>query len=187
VTRLPDRHQPTALQAGQPHPTADDIAEALRRSVDQAMHQANLAIADEQTPRTPTFYKDTEDVPRIGPTPPVPQPGRPPMSQRATDASALMLCGGAGGALLLAGVSLVLLASHTADPTVCAIVFGAPIALALALARVLKRAATVAAAAGPVEIHQHYTGTVHQEHHETNSTTRGLVAITRNDPSDPRT
>ncbi|MEU6054216.1 hypothetical protein ABZ829_27820 [Streptomyces xanthochromogenes] len=187
MNRLPDPHQPTAHQAGQPHPTADDIAEALRRSVDQTMHDANLAIAREQTPHLATFYKNTDPVPHKGTAPPVAQPGRPAMSQGATDISVLMLAGGAGMALLGVGVSMVMLASHYANLGVCAVVFGAPVAFALALARVLKRTAgVVAAAPAPVEIHQHYTGHVHQEHHEITSTTKGLIATTRNEHPDPR-
>ncbi|MGW2863300.1 hypothetical protein [Streptomyces sp. NPDC001205] len=183
MPRLPDPHQPLALPAGQP--TADDIAAALRRSVDQTMREANETIAAEQTPYFATFYKDPTDVPRIGTAPPVPQPGRTPMSQRATDASVMMLAGGAGGALLCAGGSAVMLASHWANPAVCGIVFGAPVALVLAVARVLKRTADVAAAAPPEE-HHHYHAPVHQEHNEITSHTRGLIATTRNQQPDPR-
>ncbi|MEV5138181.1 hypothetical protein AB0K71_27110 [Streptomyces syringium] len=46
--------------------------------------------------------------------------------------------------------------SQYADPAVCAIVFGAPTALVLAIARLAKKAKPAP------EIHQHYTGPVNQ-------------------------
>ncbi|MFI8792681.1 hypothetical protein [Streptomyces sp. NPDC055105] len=183
MTRLPDPHKPTAPQAGQPH--IDTAARDFLNSIESVMQDADRRIADEQTPRIPTFYKDPTPAPAIGSALPVAQPGRAPMSQKASDASALMLAGGAGSAMLGAGVSLVMLASGYADPTICAIVFGAPVALALALARVLKRTADVAEAAPPV-IHQHYTGTVNHEHKEITSHNKGLISINRNDQTDPR-
>lgn len=118
-----------------------------------------IAAVDEIGP--PTRY-DNPDLPawkdgsRIGTALPAVQPGRLPMSQRATDASALMLSGGVATVLVGGGISLVLVASGKADPTVCGIVFGSPAVLALAVGRLLKRAKGVL----PVEVHNHYTGPV---------------------------
>lgn len=129
-------------------------------------------------PPTPTTYRDTSPIPAIGPTPPVPQPGRPPMSQKATDASALMLSGGVATALVGGTASLVMVASGHADPTVCAIVFGAPATLIFALSRLVKRTKE----ASPAEHHHHYNGAViNQDQRSANSQTRGVWAKTHNE------
>ncbi|MGW3401201.1 hypothetical protein [Streptomyces zhihengii] len=168
MNQLPDQQQPAAGQ----HPV-DPQAQQLIAAVEEAL-------------RTPTAYRDDTPVPAIGTTPPVPQPGRPPMSQRATDASALMLSGSvltlaAGGA-----ASGLLFASGYADPTTVALIAAAPIGLAapiLAISWVIKHA-KAAAAALPAEQHHHYTGTVHQDQRTVNSTNLGLWASTRNHLTD---
>ncbi|MGW7053113.1 hypothetical protein [Streptomyces sp. NPDC054887] len=107
----------------------------------------------------PTTFRDDTKPPVVGTAPPVPQPGRPPMSQKATDASALMLSVGAGSLLLGGGVSLVMLTSGLADATVIAWICAAPAAVAvpiLALSRLLKAAGQAA----PAETHQHFNGPV---------------------------
>jgi hypothetical protein len=126
----------------------------------------------------PTSYRDPTPTPRIGTAPPVAQPGRPPMSQGATDASALMLSGGVATVLVGGAASLVMVASGHADPVVCAIVLGAPTTLALAVARVLRRAKTVL----PDEHHHHYTGPVYQDQRKRNvhTKTTGVWARTDN-------
>ena len=106
-----------------------------------------------------TSFRDDTPLPVVGDTPPVPQPGRPPMSQKATDASALMLSASVLTVAVGGSASLVLWASGLADPTVCAIVFGAPAGLVLALGRLVKRAGE----AVPAEHHHHYNGPVHQD------------------------
>jgi hypothetical protein len=160
VNPLPDPQQPTADAAGQP--ALDDQARAFLAAVEDAM-------------RTPTAYRDETPVPTIGSALPVPQPGRPPMSQRATDASALMLSAGVASLPLGAAVTAVLWASGNADPVVVGMICGAPAALALALARLMRRAKEAA----PDVHHHHYTGVVVQR--TVNTTTRGLWASTRND------
>ena len=85
--------------AGQQH------SDPVEETVDSILQQAVLDIAAE---RSATSFHDPTPAPRIGTAPPVQQPGRPAMSQRATDASVMMiasgflsLCvGGAGSALL---------------------------------------------------------------------------------------
>ncbi|KOU41277.1 hypothetical protein ADK55_29230, partial [Streptomyces sp. WM4235] len=118
-------------------------------------------------------------IPTVGPTPPVAQPGRPPMSQRATDASAVMLA--AGAATVPPGLIAIglLVASDYANPTVIAMVCAAPAVIAvpiLAVARLLARAKEVA----PVEQHNYYSGPVSQQHHTVSTQTRGLFAKTIN-------
>ncbi|MFF2184577.1 hypothetical protein [Streptomyces sp. NPDC058155] len=157
-----------APTAGQPLTDAEAETEA-HRIIRQAL---------QQEPK-PTAYRDDTPLPVTGTAPPVPQPGRPPMSQGATDASTLMLAGGATTLMVGGGASLVMLASGYADPVVCAIVLGAPAVVALAIGRVLKRAKDVAAVASPT-VHQHYNGTVHQDSRSTVSHTQGVFANTRN-------
>lgn len=139
-------------------------------------------VAEEEAARLideayrPTSFRDTTPLPAIGTAPPVAQPGRPPMSQSAVDASTLMLSGGVATVLVGGAASLVMVASGHADPVVCAIVLGAPTTLALAIARVLRRAKT----ALPDEHHHHYTGTVIQDQRTTHTSTRGVWARTTN-------
>lgn len=121
-----------------------------------------------------TAYRDDTPVPAVGTTPPVAQPGRPPMSQQATDVSALMLSGSVLTATLGGSATAILWASGHADPAVVATVFGAPAFLALAIARLLKRAKD----AVPPDVHHHYNGPVHQQ--TTHSSTRGVWARTDN-------
>ncbi|MGW0763740.1 hypothetical protein ACWD1Y_46070 [Streptomyces sp. NPDC002814] len=137
----------------------------------EAAAEARRIITDAYRP---TAYRDDSPVPAYGATPPVAQPGRPPMSQGATDASVLMLAGGATVSMIGLTTSVLMYVSQFADPVVCAIVFGAPTALVLALARFAKRAKPAPA------IHQHYTGPVHQDHRNVRTTTRGVWAKTNN-------
>ncbi|MEV4975529.1 hypothetical protein [Streptomyces scopuliridis] len=164
---LPDPMQPTAEAARRP--ALDDEAEQLIDAVNEALA---------------TRYRDETPVPVIGTTPPVPQPGRPPMSQKATDASALMLSAGIASLPLGAAATGILWASGHADPVVIACICAAPATLILALSRLLKHAKDAAEAAPP-EHHYHYTGTVIQDQRSINTQTRGLIATTRNRPGKP--
>ncbi|AVH61575.1 hypothetical protein C4B68_34080 [Streptomyces dengpaensis] len=153
--------KPTAPAAGQAH--LNDQAQQLLAAIEDAM-------------RTPTSFRDDTPVPHHGTAPPVPQPGRPPMSQGAVDASTMMLSGGVATVLVGGAASLVMLASGHADPTVCAIIFGAPAGLVLALSRLVKRAKE----SQPDEHHHHYNGTVYQDQRHTHTSTRGVWAKTNN-------
>ncbi|MFF1721970.1 hypothetical protein [Streptomyces sviceus] len=147
---------------------------------DQAATEAARIIADAYRPAPviPTSHRDTSPLPAHGDMPPVVQPGVPPMSQRAVDASRLMLTAGLATVppgLIAIGV---LVASREADPTVIGMICAAPAAVAvpvLALARLFGRIGEAA----PDEHHHHYSGPVHQEH--TTTHTRGIFARTRND------
>jgi hypothetical protein len=138
---------------------------------EQAAVEARRIIAD-----FATSYRDPAPLPAVGSTPPVPQPGRPPMSQRATDASVLMLSGSVLTATLGGSATAILWASGHADPAVVATVFGAPAFLALAISRVLKRAKD----AMPEQHHHHYEGPVYQDQRNVHSHTRGVWAKTTN-------
>jgi hypothetical protein len=96
------------------------------------------------------------------------------MSQGATDASVLMLSGSVLTVAVGGTGSLVMYASGYADPVVCAIVFGAPVALVLALARLMRRAKGVL----PAEHHHHYSGPVHQTHQTVHNENRWLGRTT---------
>jgi hypothetical protein len=141
---------------GQPRPLSDEAAAAeAKRIIREALQEEPAR----------TSYRDDRPLPVTGTAPPVAQPGRPPMSQRATDASALMLSGGVASLLVGGSASLVMLASGYADPVVCGIVTGAPAVLVLTLSRLARRAKEVVEAVPPV-IHQTYTGNV-QQHSQT--------------------
>ncbi|MEV7595595.1 hypothetical protein AB0O42_35555 [Streptomyces sp. NPDC089922] len=143
--------------------------------------EAALAEAAASAPEPPpTAYRDTTPVPAIGTALPVVQPGRAPMSQRATDASALMLAAGGGTLMAGTGAGVALWALGGVDPLVLALAVGAPVAVVAALSRLVRRAGQAASQATPVTHHHHYNGPVdaRQEHHTTASTTRGFFART---------
>ncbi|MCX4863469.1 MULTISPECIES: hypothetical protein [unclassified Streptomyces] len=168
--QLPEPYQQQA-QAGQPTPG---------KPADPVKEQARLiaAAVDEVLVEQATFHRDDAPLPAVGSAPPVPQPGRPPMSQRATDASALMLSGGAASLLVGGSASLVMLASGSADPVVCAVVLGAPAVLVLAIGRLVGRVKDTVEAA-PAPVHNHFHRDVHQDQRSITTTTRGVIANTR--------
>lgn len=163
--QLPEPYQQQA-QAGQPAP--GPTTDQARQLID--------AVNDALAAR-PTAYRDDTPVPVVGSTPAVSQPGRPPMSQKATDASALMLSFGVASLPVGAAITGVLWASGGADPIVVACLCAAPAGLILALSRLAGRAKGVVEAAPPMH-HHHYTGPVDQRSITTH--TRGVIANTRN-------
>lgn len=150
---------PNAPAAGQATPTAADRAQAARL----------LAALDELTTQQPTAVRIDDpaipshrDGPRIGDTPPVPQPGIPPMSATAVDTSVKMIAGGFLSLCLGGAVSLVLYTSGKADPTVVGLMAAAPPAAFLSLKALIKG---VKRAAMP-EIHNHiHNGPAYHENH----------------------
>lgn len=173
MNRLPDPLKPTAPQAGQPHPDKARAAVDFLHSVETAMQNAIQQIADEQTPRIPTFYKDPTPNPAIGTTPPVTQPGRAPMSQKAADASGLILSIGIASPLIGGGFALAMWSTGLANPTVIGWIVGGTIAL-VAAGTVLIRALKATVEAAPPEIHQHHYGPVYQDHSTHEHTSRGV-------------
>lgn len=143
-----------------------------------ARQQAEAILA-ELDDITATAYRDPSPLPPVGDTPPVPQPGRPPMSQRATDASALMLAAGISAIPLGAATSLVLYTLGNVDPTALAIGAAAPVAFIFAVGALI-RTATRGLQGLHIETHHHYNGPVQQQHHTVNTATRGLFAKTIN-------
>lgn len=153
--------KPTAPAAGQAR--LDDQAQQLVAAVEEAM-------------RTPTSYRDNSPVPQIGSAPPVDQPGRPSMSPRATDASVMMIAGGFLSLCLGAAVSAVLHFSGTANETVVIALCAGPPAAFLAAKSLIKGFKQ----AMPDEIHNHYSGPVHQDQRNVHTSTRGVWAKTNN-------
>lgn len=152
--------------------------------IDAQLQQFRAAV--DHATATPTHYCDPTKLSAIGPTPPVPQPGRPPMSQRAVERNVTILTSSfltlaAGGA-----VSAVLWTSGQANETViawiCGSVIAIPVALTLpvlALKGLMKSAKDVAQAA-PAPVHHHYNGNVTVDQRAIHATNRGLIANTRN-------
>ncbi|WP_371528086.1 hypothetical protein OG302_20385 [Streptomyces sp. NBC_01283] len=149
----------------QTHAPSPGLSEA------QAETEARRIIADAYRP---TAYRDHSPLPAHGDAPAVAQPGRPPMSQGATDASVLMLAGGATTAMVGGTAAVLMYVSQFADPVVCGLVFGAPTVLVLALARLAKRAKPAP------DIHHHYEGPVYQDRRNVHSRTSGVWAKTNN-------
>lgn len=154
MTELPGRlpHQ----TAGQryPDPTYDGLEKVLREAAAEAVKDL-----------PPTSYRDESETPVTGNSPAVPQPGRTPMSQKATDDSVRMLCFGGMTLLVCGGVSVLLVASDYADPNVIGLFFGGLALVAFAVSRALKRLGQAA----PREIHNHNNGPVYQSNTEINN------------------
>lgn len=148
----------------EPHtPLSEEVAEKeAARLIDEAYR--------------PTAYRDPSPVPQYGATPPVPQPGRPPMSSKAVDDSVRMLAAGAASLPIGGMTALILHVLGTVDPTQLAIGAAAPTALVLAVSRLVSRAK----AAMPDEIHHHYEGPVNIDQRRVHSSTRGVWAKTNN-------
>ncbi|MFJ2589732.1 hypothetical protein [Streptomyces sp. NPDC087538] len=148
----------------------------------QAAAEAARLIAEgySTTGPTATSYKDIAPLPTTGDAVPFTQPGRPAMSQRATDASALMLAGSVLALSLSGGTSFVLYTLGQADPVPLAIGASGSVALVLAVGSLLRSAGRARADAR-TENHNHFHGSVRQETTNVSSTTKGLIARTRND------
>lgn len=171
--QLPEQ-QPT--RPGQPTDYVMEQARQIAAAVDEAMISKKQTAIRIHDPDVPSW----EDGPRIGTAPAVAQPGQPPMSQWAVDASGVMrglavTSLPVGGALWLVG---------QVDPLTLGIICGTPVAAFLALARLFSKVKTVVEAAPPT-IHQHYNGPVTITHDQRSITTdtRGLWARTTNHPS----
>ncbi|MDQ0694240.1 hypothetical protein [Streptomyces sp. W4I9-2] len=160
-------------------PVAGQPDFAIRRNADQIMAAINeIGQA--------TYHRDETPLPVVGSAPPVEQPGRASMSQRAVDRNVTIITSSiltlaAGGA-----ASAVLWSSGHANETViawiCGGVVAVPVALTLpvlALKGLMKNAREVAEAA-PTPVTNHFHGTVHHDSRTVTSTTRGVIANTRN-------
>jgi hypothetical protein len=155
------------------HPEPTDRAEVqkLAQAVEEALTGEMQTSVRIECPDVPSW----QDGPRIGTTPPVPQPGIPPMGQQATDIGrAAMYCGLATVPPGLIAIGIMVASQH-ADPTVIGMICAAPAALAvpiLAIARLIRGAKP------EPDVHHHYNGPVDQRHVRT--TTKGVWAKTNN-------
>ncbi|WP_367572194.1 hypothetical protein [Streptomyces globisporus] len=148
--------------AGQPDPTIHDNAARFLAAINDI--------------EKATYHRDETPLPIVGSAPPVEQPGRPAMSQKATDTSVLMLAAGATTVMVTGSAAGLMYFSQFADPVACAIVLGAPVALVMAVSRLVARARTAA----PQPVTNHFHGNVHHDTRTVTSTTRGVIANTRN-------
>ena len=155
----------------EPKPSAPAAGQADRDAVINERADKMMAAISEIAA---TSYRDTTPVPQYGTAPPVAQPGRPPMSQRATDISGVMLAGSVASVPLGGMTCLVLYTLDQVDPVSLAIGASAPVAFVLAISMLLKRARGVL----PEEHHHHYNAPVDQR--TTHSSTRGVWAKTNN-------
>lgn len=144
---------------GQPGPTLGDAMVDL--AVDRIIEQSRR---DGTSPHAV-----------IGATPPVQQPGRPAMSQRAVDASVLLIAGGWFTLCLGAAASAVLYFSGKANPLVVGLLVAALPATFFTLGRLVKKARHLP----PREVHNH--GPVYQTTHEDHSTSKAFSLTTRHD------
>lgn len=148
--------------AGQPDTTIHDNADQL------------MAAINEIQVEKATSYRDDTPLPAFGPTPPVQQPGPPPMSQWAIDASGVLK--GVGAVSIPIGVGVWIVGQ--VEPLTLGIIFGSPAVAALAVARLVAKVKDANQNAQPVV--QNYYGNVHHDTRTVTSTTRGVIANTRN-------
>ncbi|MEV5854667.1 hypothetical protein [Streptomyces anulatus] len=149
--------------AGQPDP-------AVRRNADQLM-----AAIDEIEVEKATSYRDDTPLPTIGAAPPVQQPGQKDMSQWAIDASGVLK----GVSIASVPIGFAVWLVGQVDPLTLGIILGSPAAIALAAARLVAKVKDANQAA-PQPITNHFHGTVHHDERTVTSTTRGVIATTRN-------
>jgi hypothetical protein len=159
-----------------------DRTPGIQLSESEAAAEARRIIENLYKPQPapepiPTSYRDTS--PNTPPTAaPVAQEGRPPMSQRATDISGVMLAGGVASLPVGGVTALVLWVLGQADTANLAIGAAAPTTLVLA-AGFLLRSAGRAKKDMHTEHHHHYSGTVVQRT-EVNTQTKGMFSRTHN-------
>lgn len=147
----------------EPKPTAPAAGQATNELTDSVIE---AAVRDALWQSS---FRDETPVPKVGAASPVAQPGRPPMSQRATDASVMMIAGGWLSLCLGAAVSAVLYFSGTANETVVIAVVAGPPATFITLKSLIKG---VKKAAMP-DVHNHtYSGPVYQR--TTHTETRAI-------------
>lgn len=149
--------------------TAQEAFEAARLLAEAYSSDAPVA----------TRHLDPTPVPAHGTAAPHPQPGRPPMSQKATDHASLVLAYSLGSLPVGGALSLVLWSLSSVDATTLAVAAAAPAGLVTTIgltARMIGRAVRDSAAALPdTTVHQHTGPTYLQHteiHHEVTTDTR---------------
>lgn len=150
--------------AGQPTPAGRQEVRKLANAVEEVLLE-----------EMKTFHRDETPLPAIGDAAPVAQPGQPPMSQWAIDASGILR----GVAIASLPVGGALWVVGQVEPLTLGIIFGSPVALALAVGRLVSHIKNTVEAA-PATHHHHYEGPVTVDQRSINSQTRGVIANTRN-------
>lgn len=141
---------------------------------DEAAARAR-ALLDDWAQRVPTSYRDPSPVPYVGEAPPVAQPGRPPMSQKATDTSALMLSGSVLVVAVGGAGSGVLLALDAVEPLTLGIAAGGLTSVIVGVGWLVSRLRHAAQAVQPITHHHTYNAPVTRtETTNVTSHTRGL-------------
>ncbi|MEU0160195.1 hypothetical protein ABZ154_15475 [Streptomyces sp. NPDC006261] len=157
---------------GQPDPTVHDNAARFLAAI--------------QDIEKGTYHRDDTPLPVVGTAPPVEQPGRASMSQRAVDRNTTILTSSILTAVAGGAVSLVLWTSGHANETViawiCGGIVGVPVVLTLPVLalKALMKNVREAAEAAPAPVTNHFHGPVHQDARTVTSTTRGVIANNRN-------
>lgn len=185
TTQPGHRPQPTATPAGQPTTEAFHRAAQIAAAVDAVYEQPTAIRIND--PNIPSW----QDGPRIGTTPPVTdQPGsrRPAMSQRAVDLNTTLISTSVVIAAIGGAATGILWASHYANPTVIqwicigAVAVPAAFAIAALAFKGLMKSAKEVVQAAPPQIHNHYSGHVHQDNRQQHLHTKnaGVIAYNRN-------
>lgn len=152
--------------------------------IDAQLQQFRAAV---DAARISTYHRDESKLPITGDAPPVPQPGRPPMSQRAVDLNTTILTSSVLTATLGGSATAILWASGHANPTVIAWVGGCVLAIPVAITlpvlalKSLVKSAKEVAQATPAPVHHHYNGNVTVDQRSIHATNRGIIANTRNE------
>ncbi|MDI3390470.1 hypothetical protein QIS99_30390 [Streptomyces sp. B-S-A8] len=134
-------------------------------------------IADLISANTPdaTHVRDTTPVPDHGDAVPIAQPGRPPMSQRATDHASLVLAYSVGSLPVGAAFSLLLWSLSNVPTETLVIAAVAPVSLVATVglaARMIGRAVRDSADALPDHTEHHHHGPSYITHNELHTNTR---------------
>lgn len=164
------------------HP--NDSTEQVPMSAQEAFEAARL-LAEAYSSDAPTatryLYITPTQPTHQGAAVPFAQPGRPPMSQKATDHATIVLAYSAGSLPVSAGLSLLLWSMSNVDTTTLAIAAAAPPVLVFTIgiaARMIGRAVREGATALPdTTNHQHHGPTYIQNteiHNELHNDTRGF-------------
>jgi hypothetical protein len=162
----------------------------MKRETEEAVESARL-IEEALSETTPTavVYRDPQPPTPTG-APPVPQPGRPPMSQRATDHASVVLAYGITSVPVGGALSGVLWTLSHVSPGVLAVAGLAPIGLVGAVGivgKALGRSAKEVAEAMPSgETHHHHTGPTYIDHREVRSVSRAFGRTTNQLPAGER-
>lgn len=171
---------------------ADLTREHLRQADDMTPaehYEAARLLAEGYSTDAPvaTRYRDIDPVPTTGGAVPHAQPGRPPMSQRATDHSALVLSYSVASLPVGGATSLVLWALSSVSPTTLAIAGLAAAGFVITVgitARMMGRAVREGASALPDNTQHHHThiGPTYLQHNQLHTQTRGFGRTTNQLP-----